>query len=32
MFLLDWQGEKENNYMDIIILNIIVYHNVELYT
>lgn len=32
MFWLDWWGEKENNHMDIILLNIIVCHNVELHT
>lgn len=32
MFWLDWWPKKENNYMDIILLNIIVYRNVELYT
>lgn len=32
IFWLDWWGEKENNYMGIIFLNIIVYHNMELYT
>jgi len=31
MFWLGWWGE-ENNYTDIISLNIIVCHNVELYT
>lgn len=31
--LIRLMGEKkENNHMDIILLNIIVYHNVELYT